>query len=478
MGIHNYKKDSCFRGNDIAEKMKKKLANREEAKQLITKLGDEFAVVKNPGYIHPEYELYSLAPKIKKPVSNLTASVMDMDGTTTTTEALCIHSLEYMVRKLSGRITKQQWKGLDPVKDYPHIIGNSTTKHVEYLIEKYQKTFKNDQITKLFLYSAGWTIIYGKDAKRKEEVLQNLNDFNCSELIKDDRLIRLNPSSLSDDEDEEQLGEYLFSKFGSQFKTPDFNSLVRVGIDVYYQRYHEILERIKLGEGKFIAENLFGDPDKHLIEAMPGIEIFLPMIKGLITSNEDVFFDQLLIDYEIKSGKRFPEKNIDKARNSFKKLCHHFINNPLKVAVVTSSIFYEADIVLREVFKIILSKLDKMLPNADEKNKILNKFKDYKNYYDAIITASDSNEIRLKPHRDLYSIALYKLNVPREKFDQVVGFEDSESGTIAIRAAGIGLSIAVPFAETSGHNLKAATYVCKGGLPEVILKHNLFLNHR
>ena len=130
---------------------------------------------------------------------------------------------------------------------------------------------------------------------------------------------------------------------------------------------------------------------------------------------------------------------------------------------------------LREVFKIISSKLDNLIPQSDNRNYTLNIFKDYKNYYDAVITASDSNEIRLKPHRDLYSIALYKLNVPRENFDQVVGFEDSESGTIAIRAAGIGLSIAVPFAETSGHNLKAATYVCKGGLPEVILKHNLFI---
>ncbi len=208
---------------------------------------------------------------------------------------------------------------------------------------------------------------------------------------------------------------------------------------------------------------------------MPGIEIFLPMIKGLITSNEDIYFNQLLVDYEIKYGGKFPEKNIDKARDSFKKLCNYFNNNPLKVAVVTSSIFYEADIVLREVFKIIVSKLDKILPVGDDKILKLNKFKDYRNYYDAVITASDSNEIRLKPHRDLYSIALYKLNVPREKFDQVVGFEDSESGTIAIRAAGIGLSIAVPFAETSGHNLTAATYICKGGLPEVILKHNLFL---
>lgn len=455
--------------------MKKKFANKKEAKQLISKLSDEFAVVKNPGYIHPEYELYPLAPKIKKQVNNLTASVMDMDGTTTTTEALCIHSLEYMVRKLSGRMTKQQWKGLDPVKDYPHIIGNSTTKHVEYLIDKYRKTFNNDQIIKSFLYAAVWTIVYGKDAKRKEEVLQNLNDFNCSELINDKRLTKLNQPGLPDEEDEEQLSEYLFSKFSSQFKKPDFNSLVRIGIDVYYQRYHEILERIKLGEGKFIAEELFDNPNKHLIEAMPGIEIFLPMIKGLITSNEDIYFDQLLIDYEIKSGKKFSDKNIDKARKSFCGLCKHFVKEPLKVAVVTSSIFYETDIVLREVFKIILLKLNKMIPNGRDKINILSKFNDYRNYYDAVITASDSNEIRLKPHRDLYSIALYKLNVPREKFDQVVGFEDSESGTIAIRAAGIGLSIAVPFAETSGHNLKAATYVCKGGLPEVILKHNLFI---
>ena len=456
--------------------MKKKFADKKEAKQLVSKLGDDFAVVNNPGFIHPDYELYPLAPKIKKPVESLTAAVMDMDGTTTTTEALCIHSLEFMVRRLSGRIKKDQWKGLDSVKDYPHIIGNSTTKHIEYLIDKYQKSFKNELVFKSFLYAAGWTIVYGKDTKRKEEVIQNLNDLNCSQLIDDERLQKLNPLTLPDDEDEEQLSEYFYSKYKSQINKFNFNSLVRIGIDVYYQRYHEILERIKLGEGKFIAKNLFGNPNRHLIEAMPGIEIFLPIIKGLIKSNEDIYFEQLLVDYEFKSGNKFPEKNIDKARVSFIKLCKYFIQSPLKVAIVTSSIFYEADIVLREVFKIIISTLDRIIHASDDKLKILDRFKDYRNYYDTVVTASDSNEIRLKPHRDLYSIALYKLNVPREKFNQVIGFEDSESGTIAIRAAGIGLSIAVPFAETSGHNLKAATYVCKGGLPEVILKHNLFLN--
>jgi beta-phosphoglucomutase-like phosphatase (HAD superfamily) len=70
----------------------------------------------------------------------------------------------------------------------------------------------------------------------------------------------------------------------------------------------------------------------------------------------------------------------------------------------------------------------------------------------------------LKPHRDLYSIALHKLNVSQKTtLSKVIGFEDSESGTIAIRAAGIGKCIAVPFAETSGHNLDAATHICNDG---------------
>ena len=97
-------------------------------------------------------------------------------------------------------------------------------------------------------------------------------------------------------------------------------------------------------------------------------------------------------------------------------------------------------------------------------------------FYDAVITATDSSEIRLKPHRDLYSIALHELGVYPEDFDRVAGFEDSESGTIAIRAAGIGLSCALPFAMTRGHHFQAATQVCPGGLPQVMLEKGLFLN--
>lgn len=453
--------------------MKKKFVNKKEAKQLISKLGDEFAVVKNPGYIHPEYELYPLAKKIRK-TNKLVAAVMDMDGTTTTTEVLCIHSLEFMIRKFSGRMDKTIWQGLTE-KDYPHIIGNSTTKHVEYLISTYSKSFKKNEIIKSFLFAAVWTIFFGKDQQRKDEVLLNLKSFGCQDLIDDPFIRKFKNINVLVDEDKEQISEYLFNKYKNHFNTFGFSDYVRLGIDVYYQRYHEILERIRLGESHFIAEELFNDANKHLIEAMPGIAVFLPMIKGMITEHQELFFDYLIKSYEHKTGKTLSNKKIESARKYFYSLCNHFQKLPMKTAIVTSSIFYEADIVLREVFKVICSELNNLLPDSDFKRNLIEKFSDYNLYYDAVVTASDSSEIRLKPHRDLYSIALYKLNIPKNDFDKVIGFEDSESGTIAIRAAGIGLCVAVPFTQTSGHNFKAASYICKGGIPEVILKHNLFL---
>ena len=70
-----------------------KFCNPSTAAGLIQALGAEFAVVANPAYIHPPYELYPLAPRITPPVARLAAVVCDMDGTTTTTEPLCLHSL-------------------------------------------------------------------------------------------------------------------------------------------------------------------------------------------------------------------------------------------------------------------------------------------------------------------------------------------------------------------------------------------------
>jgi hypothetical protein len=63
---------------------------------------------------------------------------------------------------------------------------------------------------------------------------------------------------------------------------PELNrtDLVKLGIDIYYQRYHAILQRIKRGESRQISAELFNDPEKRLIQPMPGILIFLSLIKG------------------------------------------------------------------------------------------------------------------------------------------------------------------------------------------------------
>lgn len=430
----------------------KKFVNKNEAAELVKVLADNFTIIKNPDYVFPDYEVVPIANKLNS-VNEITALVMDMDGTTTTTEELCIHSLEFMIRRMSGLFSKEEWEGLDHTKDYPNIIGNSTTKHVEYLIASYQNLLNSKNIIDSFIDSAKWTFEFGKDQKRFEEVKLNIKQFGLSETI--------NSSNQ----------EFIFP---DRFNDLSNTDLVRVGIDIYYQRYHFILQRIMNGESSKVSSELFNDPHKHLIEPMQGTSILLALTKGLLGEEADKVIDLLLEDYKIKSGKMF-SGNIIEAKNNLKKLGLFFEKYPLKIAVVTSSIFYEADIVLSEVFKLFVEQINIFPISSDRKEKIKSAFSSYNNFYDTVVTASDSSEIRLKPHRDLYSIALHQLNIPKNKFNQVIGFEDSESGTIAIRAAGVGLCCAVPFAHTSGHNLEAASHSCDGGIPEVILNHNLFL---
>jgi len=157
-------------------------------------------------------------------------------------------------------------------------------------------------------------------------------------------------------------------------------------------------------------------------------------------------------------------------------LGRHFERSPAKIGVVSSSIAYEADIVLREVFRALREEVDRWLAGAERRDRAAAGFDNYRAFYDACVTASDSSEIRLKPHRDLYCIALHKMRIGPEELDRVVGFEDSESGIIGIRAAGVGLCVAVPFKDTEGHDFSAAAFRLRGGLPEALLGHLHFLD--
>lgn len=449
----------------------KKFIVKDEAASLLTGLSEEFVVVKNPVYVHPEFELYPLAPKLSGFISGIKGIVMDMDGTTTTTEELCLHSLEYMVRRVSGRYDKETWSGLDHVKDFPNVIGNSTTKHIEYLIKAYHEVIVPELVFKSFIRTSKWTLQAGEDKSRREEVESDLKAFGIySEFV--EQILPLESADIYDDSITVSEIDSFYTSYRERVDFSEFKNVVRAAITIYYQRYHYILKLINENRIEGRKEEFVVDPGKELIEPMNGTAFFLAMVKGLLPADSI----NITSDFIKKYYPSLQGKSLDETISRVESLVGYFRANPVKIAVVTSSIRYEAEIVLREVFRHILDEVSGWHCTESEKSRLTAAFRSFGNYYDAVITASDSSEIRLKPHRDLYSIALHRLDIPKSDFNKVIGFEDSESGTIAIRAAGIGCCVAVPFAQTSGHDLGAASYIAKGGLPEVVAEKNLFLN--
>jgi beta-phosphoglucomutase-like phosphatase (HAD superfamily) len=438
------------------------IVQKETAIKTIRSHQGEFAEVKNPSYVYPPVEYYPMARPLKK-VSELKAALMDMDGTTTTTEVLCIYSLEMMLRRMSGLVNKSQWQGVDYENDLPFIIGNSTTKHVEYLLHKYGGLLNQNDISQEFLLAAHWTLTHGMDDQRKAEVIQNLRKLNLNGVIGEIHY------GISEEE--------LIERYSSQIRELNFAMQVNLGIDIYYETYHRILAKLKQGKGREVRLQVFGnaESDENLISPMPGIPFLIPLLKGWLGEEAGWMVNELFFEYEAATGKVL---TIPQKQNLARKITEMgiaFEKQPVKLGLVTSSIFYEADIVIREVLEVMKTVIERSSLSSTRKEKLLNAYEDYHNVYDAFVTASDSSEIRLKPHRDLYSIALHRAGLMPEDFDNVVGFEDSQSGTVAIRAAGIGCCVAVPFAQTSGHNLEAATHILPAGVPEAIIDHNLFL---
>ena len=438
------------------------ITSKETAIKTIQSHQGEFAEVKNPSYVYPPVEYYPLAPPLKK-VSQLKAALMDMDGTTTTTEVLCIYALEMMVRRMSGLFNKVQWQGVDHQKDLPFIIGNSTTKHVEYLLHKYGELLNPNHIAQEFLLAAHWTLTHGKDEQRKAEVIQNLRKLNINGVVREIH------NGIAEED--------LIERYESKITETGFAMQVNLGIDIYYETYHRILAKLKQGKSREVRLQVFGnaESDENLISPMPGIPFLIPLLKGWLGEEAGVMTNDLFSEYEAATGKNISVSQKQELAGKIEKMGIAFEKQPVKLGLVTSSIFYEADIVIQEVLAVMKTVIQRSPLSSSRKEKILGAYEDYHNVYDAFVTATDSSEIRLKPHRDLYSIALHKTGLMPADFDKVVGFEDSQSGTVAIRAAGIGCCVAVPFAQTLSHDLSAATHILPAGVPGAIIDHNLFL---
>ncbi|MBI5726248.1 MAG: HAD family phosphatase [Ignavibacteriales bacterium] len=448
-----------------------KILTQKEAIQKLKQSGNGFYYVQNPDFIYPAFELYPVPPKSHYPLPTLHGIVMDMDGTTTSTEVLCIHALEYMVRLITGNEKNASWQGLNPITDYPHIIGNSTTRHVEYLIKSYMKDISSVKLYEHFLDASVWNAIYGKDEARKNEVLTNLRQIGGNALYQELQSVKKQKKiSASEISTLKQL-----FPITDTIQMPDFNTVVRLAIDIYYQRYHYILQQIDNGKGASLTHLLPPELHKRFIEPMEGIGEFLALAKGLLKNEAGNLTNGLIQKMQKKSEGKCSVPDKRKSAALLNRLSKRFSLQPVKVAVVTSSIRYEAEIVLKEVFNNLREDVKLWQVSDNIISDTLQAFSSPEHYYDALITASDSHEIRLKPHRDLYSIALHKMGIPKEQFQGVIGFEDSESGNIAIKAAGIGTAVAVPFAQTANHNLEAADFIALGGIPEVILNHKLFL---
>ena len=452
--------------------MSNKFIKLEQAQQQLSQLGQNFVIIKNPAYLFPEYEIALLSTPSALPLERLLAVVMDMDGTTTTTELLCIHSQEYMIRQISGCLTSDEWAGLNRKQDYPYIIGNSTTRHIEYLIQTYQGMINPENLKRAFFGAVLWTACTTMDTNRRKEMTGNVINLVDKAMIQDDHW----PKTIltTPDNDFQIRLNYFLHHYGSAFHTDKLTDWVRAGMEVYYQRYHSILEEFLAGRGDCVARDLLGNSEARLIAPMPGIGVFLALTRGLL-GEESVHTAALLLEFLNYSQPQTARSiSIDQAKSILACLAHRFTLHPLKCAVVTSSIYHEAHIVLSEVFRIINHEIETWPVSQACKARLNQSFSDYTRFYDTVITASDSSEIRLKPHHDLYSLALHQLGIAPTDFNHVIGFEDSESGTIAIRTAGIGVCVAVPLSETTHHDFQAATHILLGGIPETLLVHHLF----
>ena len=419
----------------------------------------EVALVRNPRGVHAPFEFYPLAPRTAY-VPEIRAVLMDMDGTTTTTEPLCLHSLEHMVRLLTGREDRAAWPGLDPESDLPHVVGNSTTRHVEHLLDAYQAHVDPRRFARCFLSAAAWTLVNGRDPVRGVETEADLSAMGLG-ARSGARTGLLDWGGRGAPPDGVAVLE---NDVARRLTTCAFAVRVRCAVTIYYRRYHEILARIDAGGGRVLASEVLGSDRGDIIEPMDGVAVFLAMIKGLL-GEEGARLIGVLGGVDGAGG-----------ATRFLDLCRRFAARPARLGVVTSSIAYEAGIVLREALRVMASQAAAWPVGAGLRERCAALFGSTDSLYDVCVTASDSSEMRLKPHRDLYAIALARLGLKPEEYCLAAGFEDSAAGVTAIKAAGVGLCVAVPFEFTAGHDFSAADHVVRGGFPELILERGLFMS--
>jgi hypothetical protein len=448
----------------------------DQLKRMADQLGTtEFACVRNIDYVAAPVEFYPLAPRIQPPLERIVAFTIDMDGTSTTTEPLALHALEYMVRRFTGRMSPADWPGLDEQRDYPHVIGSSNFRHTEYLVERYRDRLNHEAFRQAFFEALCWTLAGMDDPQRRRTVTQNVHHCGLGALLDDVEFQRLVSSGTVTSANVAAQVAPFVQRYGDAFRYGHVGELVAAALDIYYLRYHSILREIEQGRGAELSRELLGESGRGLIEPMPGFDVFVPLIKGWLGSKTDGLYELLREALLRTAPLGHSRSEVDAARGRLPRLAEHFRHHPAKLALVTASISYEARTLMTEVMTVAAARVRGWPMPAAERDRIAERLADGKAVFDGFVNASDACEHRLKPHRDLYSLALHQMSIPKQDYRHCVGLEDTEPGIIALRAAGIGCAVALPNRDTRRQDYSAATLVIKGGLPDLILMHNLLL---
>lgn len=435
----------------------------------------EFACVPNVDYVYSPHELYPLAPPARRPLKRIVAFATDMDGTSTTTEPLALHSLEYMVRRFTGLLTREQWAGLDPRLDHPFVIGNSNYRHTEHLVERYRDRLNEAALRQAFIEAVAWTLAVMDDPQRRRDITRNAANCGLGDLLADNDFRILVRGGTITEENVGRLAAPLVERFGPAFRCTHFGELVCATLDIYYFRYHSILRAIEQGRGEELSRELLGESGRKLIEPMPGYEVFLPLVKGWLGVEAAGLYTLLRAELD---RNRLAERNAPNrgdARERLAALAQRFRQQPAKIALVTSSISYEAHVSMKAVIAETARRVRAWPIAAEHRDRVERRLMDYLAVFDGFVCGSDACEHRLKPHPDVYSLALQQMSIPKADYANCVGLEDTEPGIIAVRAAGIGCAVALPNHDTTQQDYSAAAQVLRGGLPELILVHDLLL---
>lgn len=454
------------------ERIAEYLTPREAADRLVklaAAMGcTEVASVRNLTLVPAARELYLLAPHTPLPVPTVHAFAVDMDGTSTTTEPLALHALEYMVRRITGRMARAAWPGLDAKHDIPFVIGNSNFRHTEFLLQRYRNAIDPAAFRASVMEAWLWTLLAMRDRQRLAEVRRNMINCGAGAVLEDEE-VRAAMSTPPAPEQRAHLISRLTARYATLVQPPHAGAEVAAALDVYYQRYHDLLQHIEHGEGEKLARELLGGA-RHLIAPMPGYGIFMCVIKGWL----DDAAARALAPLLRAAHPRDPAPRACDA-DGLARLARHFRAHPAKLALVTASIAYEAHVSMQEVMRVVRNEMAAWPLPPEQREQLCARVSAYRDVFDGFVTASDAWEARLKPHRDLYSIAMYQMSIPVECYQQCMAIEDTEPGIIAARAAGFGIAIALPNHDTTRQNYTKAARVLHGGLPELLLDHHLML---